>query len=137
MVRLLKASGVGGLFADAIESSKEILQQIIEELCAQTTTGVINIDLVNKNINRHFKNGENDLPEDVYISPSTWDRYAKTITDKKGGITIRRDASFLLQLYCEGYLLKMVKAAEMVAASSKRGRISGGDLAIAFHIYTM
>ena len=137
MVRLLKASGVVGLFADAIDSSKEILQQIIEELCDQSTTGVINIDLVNKNINRHFKNGENDLPQDVYISPSTWDRYAKSTTDKKGGITIRRDASFLLQLYCEGYLLKMVKAAEMVAASAKRTRISGGDLAIAYHIYTM
>ena len=137
LVRLLKASGVGGLFADAIDSSKEILQQIIEELCDQSTTGIINIELINKNINKHFKNGENDLHQDVYISPSTWDRYAKTITDKKGGFTIRRDASFLLQLYCESYLNKMVKAAEMVAASSKRARISGGDLAVAFHIYTM
>ena len=70
------------------------------------------------------------------ISPTTFDRFARAVFDTKG-IVMKRDACYLFHLYCEAYLTKMIKAADLVASASKRSRVQGSDLTIAYHIYNM
>ena len=135
LIRLARSSEIaGGLTNDFIDACQEVLQMLIEDLIQGVD--IIRADRVNDFINKNFHNGEQDLPMNTVISPASFDRFLRSIC-QKASVGFKRDASYLLQLYCEGMIMKLTKAADLVATSGKRSRIQGSDLTVAYHIYNM
>ena len=136
LIRLLRSSEVTSLNADVIDVSKEVLENIIQDAIKHISNSIIRSDDIAQLINYHFEQGEESLPMDVTVPPTAFDRFLRSICDAHK-VAYKRDAAYLFHLYCEAYLIKMVKAADMVAVSAKRARVQGSDLTIAYHIYNM
>lgn len=134
LLRLLRSSGVSGMNSDVIIASKEVLENILNTVIQEGVC--LTSDKIRQHITEHFKEGEDELPEEVQIAPTAFDRFVRPFFQAKQA-SFKRDASYLLHLFCEAYLIKMVRGADMIAACSKRSRISGGDIAVAYHIYNM
>ena len=136
IARLIKSTGVAGAGSmDMIEATREILQEVVQD--SVKNVNAINGELVGRLIESHFAS-EADLPEDVCIAPTAFDRFVRAIiAEQDHPIAFKREASYIFHLFCEGYLIKMIKGADLVASSSKRSRIQGGDLTVAYHIYNM
>ena len=135
LVRLIKSSGVQGICSDVIDTSKEIIENIIQDTIKNAgITGVFKSSHVNEMIEKNFKEGDAALPEDITISPQIFDAFIRPHF-VKANISYKRDASYIFQLYCEAYLIKMLRAADMVAGSAKRSRIQGSDLTVAYYIF--
>lgn len=137
MTSLLKHSGVGGSTGpEVISASHQICEEIIEnalDLIKAFGKEFITGEHVMNIINKHFNEGEKDLIEESFISPQSFNQMlASKLT--KINYKIKRDAVYILQLYTESYLLKLISAADLIASSSKRARINATDLSIAFHI---
>jgi histone H3/H4 len=133
LIRLIKSTGLQHLSADVIEASIEILQSIVETTIIPG--GSVTTDVINKHIEKHFAT-EKDLPEETFLSAPIFQKFVLSFYTPKSA-TIKRDAFFLLHLYSEAYLLKMIQAADIIASSSKRARIQGADLTVAYHIYNL
>ena len=133
LIRLIKSTGLQHLSADVIEASIEILQSIVENTIIPG--GSVTTDVINKHIEKHFAS-EKDLPEETFLTAPVFQKFVLSFYTPKSA-TIKRDAFFLLHLYSEAYLLKMISAADIIASSSKRARIQGADLTVAYHIYNL
>ena len=131
--RLLKTAGFG-FSQTIIEAATEILQEIVNE-CIRDKS-VTTSDDINKLVNKHFMNGEDDLPEKVVLNESHFSKFVNPLFQARGA-TCKRDAFYMLHLFCEGFILKMMRAADMVAGNSRRTLIQANDLTIAYNIYSM
>ena len=117
-----------------VETVRELIDTIINE-CVKDNGMLTNNDVYGM-VQARFKGGEDDLPEDVVIPHPTFVSIAKAIFAAKNG-GFRRDAIILLHLYVEAYVIKMVRAADMIAATNKRSRCQGVDLQLAFAIHNL
>jgi histone H3/H4 len=131
--RLLKTSGFG-FSSTVMEAAIEILQEIVNECIRDKsiTTG----DDINRLVSKHFPNGEDDLPEKVVLNESQFSKFVNPLFQARKA-TCKRDAFYMLHLFCEGFILKMMRAADMVAGNSRRSLIQANDLTIAYNIYSM
>lgn len=134
LLNLIKGSGVESITKDVIDACFEVLEQVIETAIGKRSNFSIN-DATNM-ITNQFKNGEEDLPEEVTINTASFQKFASSIFTKHK-CSVRREAFFMLHLYCEAYLIKMMKAASVVAKNNSRSRVQGGDLAVAYYIHSM
>lgn len=134
LAKLVKSITTQSMGSDIIDTCREVLDLVINS--AIQGQNVLNVNLVANLIQTDFKDGDSELSSDVTINPTVFDRFVRAICDKSQ-VQVKRDAVYLFQLYCETYLLKMVKAADLVAGSARRARIQGSDLTIAYHIFNM
>jgi histone H3/H4 len=133
LIRLIKSSGIQHISADVVDTSIEILQNIIES--SISANKVSTAETINNLIIKDFGDDKH-LPEEAVLPAATFQRFVNSFYLLQNS-SIKRDAFFLLHLYCEAYLVKMIKAADIVASNNKRSRIQGADLTVAFHIYNM
>ena len=133
LLRLIKSSGIQHISADVVDTSIEVLQNIIES--SIVANKVSTTETINQLIFRDF-GGDEHLPEEAILPAATFQRFVNTFYQLQNS-SIKRDAFFLLHLYCEAYLVKMIKAADIVASNNKRSRLQGADLTVAYHIYNM
>lgn len=141
LLRLCKNNNKYKVSSDITEATAELLEELVKYNCRPNS--ILTIDHINHCISKDFKNPEEELPEEVVIPPATFQRFALRILQGVN-CTAKRDALFLLHLYCEAYLLKMLKAAEMITMACKKTnstsnipRITPIELTVAFHIYNM
>lgn len=134
IIRLVKTLGFQSISKDLIDACVEVIENLIEETKVENKT--LNYNDIHAIILRDFKNAENELPEETQISAPAFTRFVSPIL-QKSNCGLKRDAFFLFHLYCEAYLLKMLKAAEVIALSGKRTRVQGSDLTVAYHVYNM
>lgn len=134
LAKLIKSITTQSMGSDIIDTCREVLDLVIGS--AVQGQSVLNVNLVANLIQTDFKEGDAELPSDVTINPTVFDRFVRAICEKNQ-VQVKRDAVYLFQLYCETYLLKMVKAADLVAGSARRARIQGSDMTIAYHIFNM
>lgn len=134
MMLLLKSTGVQSIATDVFLTAEEILEDIIVQVLSQSP--VVSGSNVHELINQHFKNGDNDLPENTIIPSSKFNRFLQPLLEKYQA-AFKRDGGYLFHLFCEAYLCKMMQAADLIASSHKRSRVQGADLTVAYHIYNM
>ncbi|NCY26195.1 MAG: hypothetical protein EBX37_15545, partial [Alphaproteobacteria bacterium] len=130
LAKLVKSITTQSMGSDIIDTCREVLDLVISN--AINNQPVLNVNLVASLIQSDFKDGDAELQQDVTINPTIFDRFVRAICEKHQ-VQIKRDAVYVFQLYCETYLLKMVKAADLVAGCARRARIQGSDLTIAYH----
>lgn len=133
LTKLLKTAGFG-FSQTVLEAAIEIMQEIVGE-CIRDRSVTTSED-VNRLVGKHFAHGEEDLPEKTVLSESYFSKFVNPLFQARGA-TCKRDAFFMLHLFCEGFILKMMRAADMVAGNSRRSLIQANDLTIAYNIYSM
>jgi len=121
---------------DAIDEENEDRLDSLYQNNIDNIIAYLNECKLDKFIDLDEWDGEDDLPEDVVIPHPTFVSIAKAIFAAKNG-GFRRDAIILLHLYVEAYVIKMVRAADMIAATNKRSRCQGVDLQLAFAIHNL
>jgi len=134
LMRLVRSSGIQSASSDIIEVTKEVLENVIVD-AIKGRRQLINDD-VNDLVDTVFKEGDQELPQDASIPQASFERFLRVICAREG-CNYKRDVIYIFQLYCEAYLIKMIKAADLVAGSGKRSRVQGSDLTIAYHIYNL
>lgn len=135
IIRLVKTLNLQSITKDLIDACVEIIENCVQETKVDNKTLTYND--IHAIILRDFKDAENELPEETQISAPAFTRFVTPIL-KKSNCGMKRDAFFLFHLYCEAFLLKMLKAAEVIATvSGKRTRVQGTDLSVAYHVYNL
>ena len=135
--RLIAKADIKHMASDILDTAEEVLAELISDVVINpANNGVITGGFMHKLINNEFRNEEDELPDEPLLTPNCFQRFITPILQSNAR-TIKRDAVLLLHLYAEAYLVKMVRAADMVASASKRSRVCGDDLTVAFHIHTL
>ena len=129
--RLIKKAEIGGTASEVVGAVRECMEAIVSEVVPDGTA--LTHSHIQRMVEHHFKN-EEDLPEDVTIPATVFVNFARPLFLAKNS-SWRRDAVMLLHLYAEAYVIKMLKCADMIAATSKRSRVTDLDLQVAYEIY--
>ena len=92
------------------------------------------IDNLKKYINKFIENEDTDLDENIIISDNQYEKLIRPIC-LAGNLTIKKDTFYLLHVFVETIICKIIKASDMIAEVSKRQRVSPSDISIAYEIY--
>jgi len=136
--RLIRAAGVASANSTVIEAIKEIipdfLQRLFDEFCANDK--VITNDKVSQIISRYIRDEEKELVNEASLTSGQFQSLIFETTNKSG-ITIKRDALYMLHLFTESMLHKFVQGGDMIAEANRRTRVDAKDISVAYMIYTM
>ena len=134
-IRLLRQSKIQSISGDVIDAIKEVMIDILVDVCKYCKESITNDKLRNYML-FYLKNEEEELPEEITLPQINFERFCKAICEENQTV-IKRDSIYLLQLFTEAIIIKVLSAADMVAGASKRSRVNGTDLLVAFSIYTL
>jgi hypothetical protein len=110
--------------------TEAVVRELAEEIKVITST---DIEII---MERYVEDDEKELPQDALLVTSEFEQsIVKIVSDNKIGI--KKSALFILQLYVECIVGKIIKGAKLVAEACKRQRTGGEDVHTAFQIYML
>jgi hypothetical protein len=142
-VKLIKRSQCTALSSDVIDGCKDLIREVIREMCEfviENGQYELTSEIINKYISTHFKNlqinTQMNSNSDLVFPQSNFYKFIISILhDSK--VSIKPEYLFVLQMYIEFIIVKMLNGAELVKEGSKRKRVFATDLLISYQIYRM
>jgi hypothetical protein len=142
-VKLIKKSQCTALSSDVIEGCKDLIHEIIREMCEYLVSNGSNsltVDMIHKYISVHFKKLQIDSQvtenADLVFPQSNFYKFILPILNENK-VVIKPEYLFVLQMYIEYIIVKILNGAEFVKDGAKRKRVIATDLLVAYQIYTM
>lgn len=136
IINLIKKCELTSAGADLIETIKKLIITFTENvlLSVANSQKLIMVDNLRKYINKFIENEDTDLDENIIISDNQYEKLIRPIC-LAGNLTIKKDTFYLLHVFVETIICKIIKASDMIAEVSKRQRVSPSDISIAYEIY--
>jgi hypothetical protein len=142
-VKLIKRSQCTALSSDVIDGCKDLIREVIREMCEFTIENgqyELTSEIINKYIATHFKNlqinTQMNSNSDLVFPQSNFYKFIISILHESK-VSIKPEYLFVLQMYIEFIIVKMLNGAELVKEGSKRKRVFATDLLISYQIYRM
>ncbi len=133
--KLLKKANIVSASGDVLEALKQIvpdfLTKALNELHSEDK--VINSKVVDQLINKWIPRGESEIVEQV-ILPSASHEYLIRPAVQATGFQIKRDGFYQLIHFVETWMIKLLTCGDIIAEASKRTRICGRDISVAYTI---
>jgi histone H3/H4 len=138
IIRLIRSSNLNSAGADLVDAVKELIVEFTKTVFESTVDPqhIVSASNLHKYIATFIHNEDKDLNNDVIISPGHFERLIRPIIDEKKYI-VKRDTFFLLHLFVETILIKVLQGSDMVADAAKRQRVSAKDVLVSYSIYMM
>jgi hypothetical protein len=142
-VKLIKRSQCTALSSDVIDGCKDLIREVIREMCEfviESGQYELTSEIINKYIAIHFKNlqinTQMNSNSDLVFPQSNFYKFIISILHESK-VSIKPEYLFVLQMYIEFIIVKMLNGAELVKEGSKRKRVFATDLLISYQIYRM
>lgn len=137
IVKLIKSSNLQSAGAELVDAVRELILQFtrtVLEKCADNR--LINAANLHRYMSTYIENEEKDLNNDIVIATAHFERLIRPICEEHGYV-IKRDTFYLLHLFVETVMVKILQASDMVADAANRKRVCAKDVLVAFSIYMM
>jgi histone H3/H4 len=136
-LKLIKNGGAQSVSSEAADEIRDILQDFVENMFEYLTES--NSSIETRDI-KDFMNGyihdEEDLPRELVIKQTEFERSISKLCDKFK-TRIRRDSMYVIQLFSEAIIYKVVEGGMMVMTQCRQQRLSDKHLATAYKIYML
>lgn len=133
--KLLKKANIVSASGDVLEALKQIvpdfLTKALNELHSEDR--VINAKVVDQLINKWIPMGESAVVEQVILPAASYEYLIRPAVQATG-FQIKRDGFYQLIHFVETWMLKLLTCGDIIAEASKRTRICGRDLSVAYTI---
>ncbi len=137
LLKLAKNTNIS-VSSDIADVLVEIIPDFVERSLVRVMKDSKNItsDKIQALIGLHFENEDAEIAESPVISGTGFSFLIKNIITKHG-FTMRRDAYFLLHLFTEAVIIKVITGADIISEANKRNRASAKDVSVAYTIYML
>lgn len=138
IIRLIRSSQLNSAGAELVDAVKELIVEFTKTIFESTVDPqrVISANNLHKYMATFVPNEDKDLNNDVVISPVHFERLIRPIIEENKYI-VKRDTFFLLHLFVETVMIKVLQGSDMVADAAKRQRVSAKDVLVSYSIYMM
>jgi histone H3/H4 len=138
IIRLIRSSNLSSAGAELVDAVKELVVEFTKTVLTEVADPQRQITSTNlhRYIGFFIKNEENDMNQDVVLSPGHFQRLIQPICNEERYV-IKRDSFYLLHLFVETVIVKILQGSDMVADAAKRQRVSAKDVLVAYSIYMM
>ncbi len=138
IIRLIRSSQLNSAGAELVDAVKELIVEFTKTVLESTVDQqrVISANNLHKYMATFVPNEDKDLNNDVVISPVHFERLIRPIVEENKYI-VKRDTFFLLHLFVETVMIKVLQGSDMVADAAKRQRVSAKDVLVSYSIYMM
>ncbi len=136
ILKIIKNFGAQQCAEECVDSIKDVILDVMEDLLEHCKTSEMNTDYLRQKTLVYFKQGEEELLDELLLPQKTFQRFIKGVMEhyKK---TIKKDGIYMLQSFCETFMVKCIKGALLILSTGNRVRIHGEDIAIASKILMM
>ena len=138
IIRLIRSSQLNSAGAELVDAVKELIVEFTKTVLESTVDPqrIINANNLHKYMAAFVPNEDKDLNNDVVISPVHFERLIRPILEENKYV-VKRDTFFLLHLFVETVMIKVLQGSDMVADAAKRQRVSAKDVLVSYSIYMM
>jgi histone H3/H4 len=138
IIRLIRSSQLNSAGAELVDAVKELIVEFSKTVFESVVDSqrIISASNLHKYMGTFIANEDKDLNNDVIISPVHFERLIRPIIEENKYI-LKRDTFFLLHLFVETVMIKVLQGSDMVADAAKRQRVSAKDVLVSYSIYMM
>jgi len=138
IVRLIKSSNLQSAGAELVDGVRELMLEFTRTVLQQCADEkrLVNAQALHRFMATYIPNEETDLNEDIVLSSPHFERLIRPICEEFGYI-IKRDTFYLLHLFVETIMVKILQGSDMVADAANRKRVCAKDVLVAYSIYMM
>ena len=138
IIRLIRSSQLNSAGAELVDAVKELIVEFTKTIFESTVDQqrIISASNLHKYMTTFVPNEDKDLNNDVVISPVHFERLIRPIVEENKYV-VKRDTFFLLHLFVETVMIKVLQGSDMVADAAKRQRVSAKDVLVSYSIYMM
>ena len=138
IIRLIRSSQLNSAGAELVDAVKELIVEFTKTIFESTVDQqrIISASNLHKYMATFVPNEDKDLNNDVVISPVHFERLIRPIVEENKYV-VKRDTFFLLHLFVETVMIKVLQGSDMVADAAKRQRVSAKDVLVSYSIYMM
>jgi len=127
---ILKAN-LDSFSSECIDQSKELLARIVYKILSNSKSSQISSESICNFMNQYI--AEEHLKEEVYIQPNVFVKFLAPL-EHELQVKCRRDAYYMLQMYAESFLIKLISLSKRIAENTGRSRVQGSHLELAYEI---
>ena len=137
-LKLIKKSGPTSVANDTVDELKDVLQDFIDYMfdILASKDDILDSNDIREYMELYLEDIESELPEVTLLPRDQFEKAVQQLSERSH-IKIRRDAVYMVQLFSECILMKVVEGANLVADASRRSRISGKDIETSYKIYML
>ena len=138
IIRLIRSSQLNSAGAELVDAVKELIVEFTKTIFESTVDQqrIVSASNLHKYMATFVPNEDKDLNNDVVISPVHFERLIRPIVEENKYV-VKRDTFFLLHLFVETVMIKVLQGSDMVADAAKRQRVSAKDVLVSYSIYMM
>ena len=139
-LQLIKNNGVSNISGDCVDELKEILNNFLvymfEQFAESDRTVMAEATDVKTYMSFYLEDEDKELPQELNLPTRDIEKGIMSICDKFK-IRIRKDVVYLVHMFAECILIKMIKGACIINDLGKTKRLSGKEIKAAYKIYMM
>jgi hypothetical protein len=139
-LQLIKSNDINNISGDCVDELKDILNVFLvymfEQFAEPDRTVMAEAADVKTYMSFYLEDEDKELPQDLAIPSRDVERGIMMICDRFR-IKIRKDVVYLVHMFAECILLKVIKGALMINDLGKAKRLSGKEIRTAYKIYMM
>ena len=139
-LQLIKSKDVSNISGDCVDELKEALNEFIvymfEQFAEPERTVMAEAADVKTYMSFYLEDEDRELPQDLAMPTKEIEKGIMIICDRFK-IKIRKDVVYLVHMFAECILLKVIKGAIMINDLGKAKRLSGKEIRTAYKIYMM
>jgi hypothetical protein len=139
-LQLIKSNDVNNISGDCVDELKDILNNFLiymfEQFAEPDRTVMAEAADVKTYMSFYLEDEDKELPQELSIPSRDVERGIMIICERFR-IKIRKDVVYLVHMFAECILLKVIKGALMINDLGKAKRLSGKEIRTAYKIYMM
>ncbi len=139
LLKLIKESGVTSISGDSTEAVKlvmyKFLTYVFEQLIENDSSSIETYH-IKTFMSFYIEDEDRELPQELIIPSQYFQRGISELCNKLK-CQVRREAIYVLGLFTECILRKIIKGANIIGQSSNRQRIKGKDIETSYQVYML
>jgi hypothetical protein len=139
-LQLIKSRNVSNISGDCVDELRdcliEFLTYMFEQLSDSDEVVMTEASEIKTYMSFYLEDEDKELPQDLSIPTRDMEKGILNICDRFR-VRIRKDVIYLVHMFAECILLKVVKGAVMINDIGKTKRLSGKEIRAAYKIYMM
>ena len=136
-LKLIRQAGAKSVSSDAAEELRDIMQDFILNMFTilAEETDTFTTDLIRKYMEGYIRE-ESELVKQVTVSRGSFEKAIIELCQTEK-VKMKRETVYVIQIYVETIMMKIVEGGILVAENSRRQRVLDKDLGTSYRIYIL
>ena len=140
ILQIIKSKDVDSISADCVDEIKDILQDFTTHMFELFSDGdkvvIAERDDIKSYISLFIEDDDKEMVDELTLPSKDIENAINNISDRYN-VKIKKDVVYLVHMFLESILVKVITGAKMINDMSKTKRISGKELRTSYKIYML